>query len=127
MNNKKIKIVYIAHPISGAVEDNIEKVKEICKKYLDFRIFPYAPYLASLLYLDNESFRDLSLGMAINKLFFQRRFIDELWLFGDRISSGMEQEIEWAFEYNIPIFAKTPETKKALKELRDKIKKKERK
>lgn len=120
MKSTKPKVVYIAHPISGAVKKNIKLVIEICRLYLTFEIIPLAPYLASLQYLNNKSSKDLAIGMGINKLYFQKRFVHELWLFGDRISKGMEQEIEWAFEYNIPVIAKTLKTRKALKQFIDK-------
>lgn len=111
------KIVYIAHPISGAVEKNIKLIIEICKKHLSSEIFPFAPYLAFLLFLNNESIKDYSIGIWMNKQFFKTKFIHELWLFGDRISDGMKEEIKWALKYKIPIIAKTTETKKALKQL----------
>lgn len=107
----KTKIVYIAHPVSGAVKKNLKLVAFICKKIHNVNIIPIAPYLGTLQYLDNNIFFDMSLGIGVNQLFFEKKFMDEVWLFGDKISSGMWQEIEWAHEHKIPVIPKTEETK----------------
>lgn len=43
--------------------------------------------------------------------------MDEVWLYGDRISPGMKQEIELAHQYKIPVMAKTKETEVEYKNL----------
>jgi len=50
--------------------------------------------------------------MQCDKQYFE--FIDELWLYGDKISLGMKSEIDRCREMGIPVIAKTPETKKQL-------------
>jgi hypothetical protein len=112
-----MKTVYICHPIGGDVKNNINKVTEICSLIHDKQIIPVAPYLVSLQYLNDEVVEDRDLGIDANLECFRRRFVDEVWLYGNRISPGMKQEILIAKEYGIPIFAQTPETKKELKEL----------
>ena len=76
------------------------------------KIIPVAPYLISLQYLNDEVIEDFELGMEVNHECLHRRYINEFCLFGDRISSGMRQEIELEKEMNIPIFPKTDGTKK---------------
>ncbi|MDO8492299.1 MAG: hypothetical protein Q7S34_01500, partial [bacterium] len=53
----------------------------------------------------------------VNRICFERGLIDELWLFGDRISEGMFGEIKLALQLKIPIIAKSWETQMALREL----------
>jgi len=86
------KLVFIAHPISGDIEGNVKKVLDICEKVHINGIVPVAPYLVSLQYLNDEVHEDRVLGVEANLECFHRRFIDELWLFGDKISLGMEEE-----------------------------------
>ncbi|MEK7558357.1 MAG: DUF4406 domain-containing protein [Patescibacteria group bacterium] len=107
-----MKTVFIAHPISGDVENNIKKVLDICHEIHKTGIIPVAPFLVSLQYLDDEVKEDRELGIEANLECFRRKYIDELWLFGDQISTGMIQEIKLALELKIPIIPQTPETKK---------------
>ena len=108
----KKKTVFIAHPISGDIQGNAKKVLEICKNIHDKNVIPVAPYLVSLQYLNEEVAEDRELGIEANLESFHRGYIDELWLFGDRISTGMEQEILLALELGIPIIPQTDGTRK---------------
>ena len=109
------KTVFIAHPIAGDVKGNMKKVLEICQIVHAKEIIPVAPYLVALQYLDDEVVEDRALGTEANLECFHRRYIDELWLYGDRISSGMKEEILLAFKYGIPVIAKTEGTVRDLK------------
>lgn len=104
------KMVFIAHPISGDVRANVEKVLRICAETHTKNVIPVAPYIVSLQYLDDSVASDRTLGIEANHEYFHRGFIDELWLFGDHISSGMWEEIDLARKLGIPIIAMTPGT-----------------
>ncbi len=105
-NNVK-KVVFIGHAISGDVKGNVEKIFKICKKIHNKQVIPCVPYLASLRYLEDEVKQDREMGIQSNLECFRRRFVDELWLFGDRISNGMKQEIALALKMKIPVVPKT--------------------
>ena len=117
MTRRFVRTVFVAHPISGNVKGNEEKVRKICAKIHTRNIIPVAPYLISLQYLNDEVIEDRELGIAANHECFYRGFVDELWLFGDRISSGMIEEIKLAREMGIPVVAKTEGTRRDLKKL----------
>ncbi len=106
------KIVFIGHPVSGNIQENIKRILDICKQIHGKQIIPCVPYLISLQYLNDEIIEDRELGIEANLECFHRGYIDELWLFGDRISKGMEQEINLALSLNIPVVSKTDGTKK---------------
>jgi len=112
-----VKVVYLAHPVKGLVKKNIRTVVKIVRTIAHENSFvmPVAPYVEYNLALDDHIKSDRRLGMLFNKEFFMRRFIDELWLYGWKISEGMWQEIKLAKELGIPVVAKTSETEKALK------------
>ena len=110
----KNKTVFVAHPISGDIEGNMKKVLAICEEIHTKNIVPVAPYLVSLQYLNDEVIEDRELGVEANLECFHRKYIDELWLFGDRISSGMKEEIILARKLGIPIVPKTEGTKKEI-------------
>ena len=109
-----VKTVFVAHPISGDVKGNIKKVLAICEDIHTDKIIPVAPYLVSLQYLNDEVIEDRELGISANLVCFRRGFIDELWLFGDKISSGMEGEVRLAISMDIPIVPKTNGTIRGL-------------
>lgn len=104
--------VYVAHPIGGDVARNMALVEERCEILFKTRpeIQPLAPYLMSLKFLDDSDPSARHRGMLYNREFFRSRLIDEVWLFGDRISDGMWQEILWAREFGIPVIPMTRET-----------------
>jgi hypothetical protein len=101
----KNKLVYIAHQVSGDVEGNIKKILELChdihKK--NDNIIPFAPYVVSLHYLNDDLVEERELGILANQEHFERKTMDEVWICGPKISKGMEQEIKLARKYEIPI------------------------
>jgi len=112
-----MKTVFVAHPIAGDIEGNMKKVLAICEQIHSKEIIPIAPYLVSLQYLNDEVVEDRQLGIDANHECFRRGYVDELWLFGDRISEGMKGEILLAREMNIPVVPKTEGTKNDLAKL----------
>ena len=99
------RVVYIAHPVSGDVDGNIKSILKICNDIhkADNDIVPFAPYLVSLKYLDNDVVEEREMGVQVNIEFFERRTMQEVWLCGSSISPGMVQEIKLAKQFNIPI------------------------
>lgn len=115
---KRAKTVFIAHPIAGDIKGNTIRVLTICEQIHSKKIIPVAPYLVSLQYLNDDVIEDRELGILANIECFYRRYIDELWLFGNRISTGMKEEVILAFKIGIKVVAQTKETKRALRKLR---------
>ncbi len=109
----KSKFVFVAHPISGDVEGNIQKVLKICRRIHSLNVIPLFPRYLNKSYL-SESERDVELVRETVRQHFERRVVDELWLYGDRISQGMWDEIVLARQNNVPVIAKSPETAKEL-------------
>jgi len=107
-----MRTVFIGHPIGGDIRGNVQKVLKICAEVHTNDIIPVAPYLISLQYLNDEAIDDRELGMEANHECFRRRYVDELWLFGDRISSGMQKEVQLAKEMGIPVVCKTEGTRR---------------
>lgn len=107
----KRKIIYIAHPIGGDVDANIKKVLAIVRELnlSGLPIVPFAPYIVDVLALDDSDPDQRNRGFENNKQLFQ--MIDEVWLYGDKISSGMKTEIDWANELGIPVISKSEGTK----------------
>ncbi|MFC1662917.1 DUF4406 domain-containing protein [Patescibacteria group bacterium] len=103
------KLVYISHPISGNVKKNVEEVLRICQKIHSKDIIPFAPYLVSLQYLDDNVVRDRELGIDATLETLRRGMVDELWVYGATISAGMKEEIIIANKKGIPVIYKNDE------------------
>jgi len=108
-----MKIAYIAHPIGGDVKSNLAKIQDVVLKINreEPETVPFAPYYLDCLILDDSVPEDRLRGIKNDHEFFERGFIDELRLYGDTISAGMEAEIELAREYKIPVIPMTTGTK----------------
>jgi hypothetical protein len=109
-----MRIIYLAHPISGDVEGNIKKILKIVRdiNLTEPDVFPFAHYLVDCQALDDTVPKERARGIKNDIAIFQKKgFLDEVRLYGNRISYGMKCEIELARANNIPIIAMTEETK----------------
>lgn len=109
-----MRVAYIAHPISGDIEGNLEKVRLIGRQINlnEPDVVPFAPYWFDCHCLDDNNADERARGIKNDHHLF--RFVDELRLYGDRISAGMRGEIELAQELGIDIVPMTEATKKLL-------------
>jgi len=108
-----MKIVYIAHPVSGDVNGNIIKIISIVREInmMCPEMVPLVPYLADLYALDDNVPNERQRGIKNDIAVLKSGLINEVWLYGDKISTGMQEEIKLAKELNIPIKAMSKETK----------------
>jgi len=115
---KTKKTVYIAHPLSGNLEGNAAEVRKICREVHTETTIPVATYLVTLQYLDDTKEEERNLGIDADLETFRRRYIDELWLYGNHISTGMKQEVKLALSLGIPVIPKTEGTRKEFEEIK---------
>ena len=100
-----MKIIYVAHKMGEAPEQNAIRVKTILS-YL-IKTEPHntfiAPYLTSFELLDDSNSEERSKGLqdALNVI----TKCDEVWIFSE-VSSGIKKEIETASSKGIPIYFK---------------------
>ncbi|WMJ24291.1 DUF3991 domain-containing protein [Paludicola sp. MB14-C6] len=95
------KTVYVCSPLAGEIEANIRKAREFSKYVAKQGATPIAPHITELFNDQIPEEREMGLALGIDYL----RKSDELWVFGDRVSQGMANEIKIAQdELHIPIF-----------------------
>lgn len=111
-----MKVIYIAHPIGGDVVNNLKKITEIVRtiNMQEPDVVPFAPYYVDCIALNDDRPNERERGIKNDIALMRKGFIDEVRLYGDRISNGMAAEIELAIELLIPVTPMTPETKTAL-------------
>lgn len=114
-----MKIAYIAHPISGEIAANISRVLNIVEQInlTEPDTVPFAPYIPDCLALNDDIPEHRNRGISNDIALFKRGFIDEVRLYGDRISNGMLAEIQLARELNIPVIPCTKATKQLFEKL----------
>jgi len=100
-----MKIIYIAHPIGGDTKKNLKKVAKIARElnlaYPD--ILPMAGYFLDCYALDDNIPEERQRGIDNDTEFFNRSIMDEVWCYGDKISTGMWAEINKARAMGIKV------------------------
>lgn len=113
-----MKVSYICHPISGDIEGNLNRIKEIGRKINleEPDTIPFAHYFFDCYSLDDNIPEERERGIKNDIALMKKGFIDEVRLYGNRISEGMWAEVRLALELGIKIIPMTPETKLQLSE-----------
>lgn len=108
-----MKTAYIAHPISSDVKGNLEKVAQIAREINlnEQDVIPFAPYFLDCHALDDSNPEERKRGIKNDNYFLENGFVDELRLYGDKVSSGMIDEINIALIEQIEIVPMTKATK----------------
>lgn len=107
-----MKIVYIAHPISGNVKENLKKIVRIARNINleESETVPCANYFLDCYTLNDDIPTERERGIKNGTALMKKCFYDEIRLYGDRISKGMYNEISMAHKLGIPVVPMTRET-----------------
>ena len=89
-----MKCVYICAPLGGNTEENLKKVRRYTEYALRCGTAPVVPHFYAEC-LDEE--KGISAGLAL------LWFCDEMWVFGDTVTSGMKNEIQFCKNLNIRV------------------------
>ncbi len=95
------RLIYIASPLSGDVEQNLDFARQACRYAIAQGATPFAPHLLYTQMLDDSDPAQRQLGIDMGNQMLE--LCKELWLCGDRISPGMEGERKLAGELGIPV------------------------
>ena len=100
-----MKFVYICSPFraysGGTVEDNTQRANRFCRFASQQEVVPLAPHVIFSQFLDDDIPEERDAGLYLGMQVLKR--CEELWVFGDFISSGMQSEIEAATRRGITI------------------------
>ena len=94
-------LVYIASPYAGDTETNVRRAQGYCRFAVTKNCIPIAPHLHYPQFMDDSDKEQRELGLFFSLVLLGK--CDELWIFGDRVSNGMSQEIRKAEKRGIPI------------------------
>jgi sugar phosphate isomerase/epimerase len=87
-----MKVIFVCSPFQGK-QENIEKAKRYCRMLVDMGYIPIAPHVYFSQFMDDYNPEDRRRALEMNKKLLE--FCDELWVFGDKITEGMREEIEY--------------------------------
>ena len=87
-------IVYICSPYAGDVESNTTAARRYSRFAVEAGYIPIAPHLLFPQFLDDNKPKERELGLFFGNAILSKCV--EMWVFGDRISEGMEAEIKRA-------------------------------
>ena len=87
-------IVYICSPYAGDVEKNVEATQRYSRFAVDKGYIPIAPHLLFPQFLNDRNPKERQLGLFFGNALMSK--CSEVWVFGSRISAGMEAEIKRA-------------------------------
>lgn len=88
-------LVFVSSRLRGNLAKNIKTAEKLCQKVLLKGRTPFAPHVYFTRFLDdnNEVERKLGIESGLELL----KLCDEMWVFDfDGISSGMQQELDFA-------------------------------
>lgn len=96
-----MKKIYVCSRLRGDVEFNQSNAKLYCKVIAEEGDMPIAPHIYFTQFMDDSIEEQRNLALEFNKYLID--FCDEIYVFGNEISSGMQFEIDYAKEHNKPI------------------------
>ena len=102
-------IVYICSPYAGEIEKNVKAAQEYSRFAVEKGYIPIAPHLLFPQFLNDANPRERQLGLFFGNALMSK--CSEIWVFGSRISAGMETEInraKWK-NYRLRYFTETCE------------------
>lgn len=96
-----MKLVYIASPYADDIEYNTRKAIEYCRYAVQRGVIPLAPHLLFPRFLSELNPEEREMGIRMGLTFIAK--CSELWVFGERITTGMRREITEAERLDIPV------------------------
>ena len=102
-------LVYICSPFAGDIEANVHNARRYSRHAVSKGYLPITPHLLYPQFLDDGLQSERDLGMFFGLVLMSK--CAEVWVFGERISTGMKMEIDRARSkgYTIRFFSSSCE------------------
>jgi len=95
------ELLYIASPLRGDVEQNIQNAMRYCEKAIREGYIPLAPHVMYQGLFNDEIPEEREAALDIGLRMLEK--CSRMWICGDRISEGMRGEMNLAKEKGIPV------------------------
>lgn len=87
-------IVYICSPYSGDTEKNIENARKYSRFAVDCHYLPITPHIYFTQFMNDNIPEERETAIIMNLVLMSK--CEQLWVFGDNLSTGMKAEIDRA-------------------------------
>ena len=87
-------MVFICSPYQGDVIGNVQAARKYSRFAVDTGHIPIAPHLLFPQFMDDQNPRERELGLFFGKVLMSKCM--EVWVFGENITPGMQEEIKRA-------------------------------
>jgi len=87
-------MVFVCSPFAGSVQENIQNARRYSRFAYISGYMPITPHLMYPRFLDDKQFKERQDGMDMGLRLLD--LCEEIWVFGDHYSSGMQREISHA-------------------------------
>lgn len=104
-------LIYICSPYAGDPSGNKKKAIRYCRFAVEKGYIPIAPHLLFPQFMDDKDPLEREMGLHFGKVLLGH--CQEIWVFGETISEGMDQEIKKARWKNYRIKYFTSDLKEA--------------
>jgi len=91
--------VYVCHPFADAPVKNAGCVRRICRLIVEDGLLPLAPHIYLPQFVNEATEREQAMALCLELM----ELADEVRVYGDRITPGMEEEIARARELGLPV------------------------
>lgn len=98
-------IIYVAYPVDDMTDAEI--IGEL-RKVRNPTVVPVVPFFAMRRYLNLDVADERAEWERTSQEYLRHDFIDELWLYGERITSDMRDLVLLARKEGIKVVAKSP-------------------
>lgn len=97
-----MKVIFMAHPVAGAVEENLAHARLWVKWIEDtFHVAVCSTWITECEIYDDSNPKQRETSFKRNFTMMER--CDELWLVGTHVSGGMAEEREFAKGIGLPV------------------------
>lgn len=100
-----MKKVFVCSPYQADTREervsNMVRVRLYCRMLIADGIMPMAPHVYFTIFLDDSIHEDRNIGMEMGIEWLS--MCDEIHVLGDRITDGMANEINFAYNLKIPV------------------------
>lgn len=94
-------MIFVCSPYRGNIEQNTLDAQQYCKEVIKAGEIPIAPHLYFPQFLDDTSPVERSMGIKAGLELMT--YCREVWVFGETVTEGMQEEISFARTNNIPV------------------------
>lgn len=91
--------IFVCSPYRGDIELNTQQAKKYVRDVICKGHTPFAPHLLYTQILDESTDRETGMELGLDML----TVMDEVWVYGERVTEGMRREINSALSIGIPV------------------------